>query len=145
MQEENRPDEIEPKPPVVYKTKTKKKALPDPEKAKSRMCPHCGSRVKDFNHLGYWYGWSLGITPPYWDELREYVFKRDNYICTSCHTKTQNPHCHHVMQKEFGGTDSARNLTTLCSSCHTDYQPIMPDDLFGTREQSAQEYIIHEG
>ena len=128
-QEEDKPDVIEAKTPVVYKTKPQKKVT-DPKKSKDRMCPHCGGRVKDFNALGYWYGWALGIAPPYWEELRKYVFERDNFICTTCHTKTTNPHCHHIAPKEDGGTDSARNLTTLCATCHLDYQPIMVDEPF---------------
>lgn len=93
-------------------------------------CPHCGGKIADFNDLGYWYGWSIGKTPPYWDELRLYVFHRDNYRCQKC--RSQLPaaklNAHHIEPKETGGTDSARNLLTLCLDCHEDLYPIIGDN-----------------
>lgn len=93
-------------------------------------CPHCGGHIQDFNKIGYWYGWSLGIEPPYWEDLRMYVFRRDKYTCVKCGRKLPPPElrCHHVKPKESGGTDSARNLVTLCGECHPDEHPMYSDD-----------------
>lgn len=97
---------------------------------KGGACPHCGSEVTDFSKLGFWYGWQLGIVPPYWESLRLYVFQRDNYTCQDCHQRlsVNKLRCHHIQKKEDGGTDSALNLRTLCGDCHSDEHPIMPED-----------------
>jgi hypothetical protein len=93
-------------------------------------CPHCQQGITDFNKLGFWYGWSIGVTPSYWDELRLYVFRRDQFVCNTCGSRrpTDKLNAHHIIAKEQGGTDSARNLMTLCVDCHQDWQPIMPPD-----------------
>ena len=100
-----------------------------PERPKA-CCPHCHSLIANFEDLGYWYGWALGITPPYWDELREYVFKRDNYTCQKCDKKFPIAllQAHHKVHKEDGGEDSTRNLETLCVDCHQDTKPIFEDE-----------------
>lgn len=94
------------------------------------LCPHCGSPIERFEQLGYWYGWAIGIEPPYWEELRQYVFRRDDYSCQKCRKKLPMPdlRCHHLQPKEEGGTDSSRNLTTLCGECHVDEHPIFPEE-----------------
>lgn len=95
----------------------------------SEICPHCHAVITDFNNLGFWYGWSLGITPPYWEDLRLFVFKRDNYVCQGCKKKFPPIllQAHHINKKENGGEDGARNLTTLCSDCHQENKPIFED------------------
>lgn len=92
-------------------------------------CPHCGQELTDFDKLGYWYGWALGIYPSYWDDLRLYVFDRDDYICQKCGERKgqKDLRCHHIRPKEEMGVDSARNLMTLCSTCHSDEHPIFPE------------------
>jgi len=92
-------------------------------------CPHCHSKVADFNKLGWWYGWEHGIFPPYWEELRDYVFQRDDYTCQECHRRFSKGQlvAHHIKHKEDGGEDSARNLVTMCKSCHPDNKPIVDD------------------
>lgn len=53
-----------------------------------------------------------------WKELRESVFKRDNYLCVLCGAKAN--HCHHLSYGawiKFG--DSKRlECISLCKSCH---------------------------
>jgi hypothetical protein len=96
---------------------------------KTAICPHCHNKIKDFETLGFWYGWQYGIDPPYWDELRAYVMRRDNYKCQKCH-KIFPPsllQVHHINAKETGGEDGARNLTTLCKDCHGEHKPIFED------------------
>jgi len=92
-------------------------------------CPHCGQHISDFNSIGHWHGWVLGKYPPYWDALREYVFARDKYTCATCRRRLPAPElrCHHIIAKEIGGSDSARNLITLCGPCHPDEHPIFED------------------
>lgn len=89
-------------------------------------CPHCKGRIKDFNDLGFWYGWSDGVTPSYWSDLRLFIFARDNYTCYSCGSRrpATKLNAHHIEPKEQGGTDSARNLVTVCIDCHEDLKPI---------------------
>ena len=54
-----------------------------------------------------------------WDEIREYVFKRDDYTCQveDCGaSRHDNPnlelHCAHIMPKSKGGKDIYSNLET---------------------------------
>jgi len=92
--------------------------------------PHCHGPIQDFESLGYWYGWAFGIIPPYWEELRLYVFRRDNYTCSKCHKLFPPPmlSAHHIVRKEDGGEDGSRNLITLCNICHEDDKPIFEDE-----------------
>ncbi|MGH6690260.1 MAG: HNH endonuclease [Gammaproteobacteria bacterium] len=79
-------------------------------------CPFCNSNVA-FEDLGYWWGWEHGIEPPYWQGLRAYVLARDGRRCVQC-GKDNALEVHHVQPKESGGKDGARNLRTLCRTCH---------------------------
>lgn len=51
---------------------------------------------------------------------KNYVLKRDNYVCKSCKKKTKDEalHVHHIQFKSNGGTDAPDNLVTLCKPCH---------------------------
>ena len=61
---------------------------------------------------------------------RNKIFKRDNYKCSVCFAKFSRGGlvCHHIVKKETGGSDSSRNLITMCKRCHPDDKPIMSDD-----------------
>ena len=52
-------------------------------------------------------------------ELRQIVFKRDNYKCVKCGS-TKFLHCHHVEGIRWEPLESADidKCTTLCKSCH---------------------------
>jgi len=53
--------------------------------------------------------------------LKQYVLKRDGYLCQSCKNKSrQNAelHVHHIKFRSNGGTDTKNNLMTLCKPCH---------------------------
>lgn len=58
----------------------------------------------------------------FWN-LREYVLHRDNHKCQNpdCKNKEASPilQVHHIVFRDEGGTDSAKNLITLCNKCHT--------------------------
>jgi len=94
------------------------------------MCPHCGEAIKNFDKLGWWWGWEQGIEPPYWEELRHWVFSRDHHTCQNCYKIFANINlvAHHIEPKEDGGADSSRNLRTLCNECHLDDKPIFPEE-----------------
>lgn len=93
-------------------------------------CPHCKNEITNFEDLGFWWGWDKGIAPPYWEDLRSYVFARDDHTCQSCKQRLKKKLlvCHHIIPKEKDGADSARNLLTLCHPCHLDEHPIFQDD-----------------
>jgi hypothetical protein len=56
------------------------------------------------------------------------IFKRDNYICQSCHIKTRPdfknqyhpkyPHLDHITPLSLGGEHTKRNAQCLCSRCN---------------------------
>lgn len=94
------------------------------------ICPHCGGLIERFDQLGFWYGWAIGIEPPYWEELRQHVFRRDDYSCQKCRRRLPmlDLRCHHIQPKEEGGTDSSKNLVTQCYYCHADERPIFPEE-----------------
>lgn len=54
------------------------------------------------------------ITP----ELRDFIFKRDGYICRYCGSKDKPFHLDHVYPVSRGGETTADNLVTSCSSCN---------------------------
>ena len=59
---------------------------------------------------------------------RYYVFSRDNYECQVCGCKgsKENPlHTHHKIFQSRGGSDSADNIVTVCTKCHSykNHQP----------------------
>lgn len=101
----------------------------DLDRSAAAHCPHCQQRITDFEDLGWWWGWRVGIDPTYWAALRLYVFSRDEYTCQNCHRRfsSNGLECHHIQPKEEGGADSSRNLITLCKDCHLDTKPIMPE------------------
>lgn len=83
-------------------------------------CPHCGQELVDFNELGWWHGWREGQPPPYWGELCDFVYRRDERRCVRCGATGPKAILvvHHIRLKERRGPDSARNLVTLCRDCH---------------------------
>ena len=52
------------------------------------------------------------------EEIRNIVFKRDNYSCQKCQSK-DNISIDHVVSVLNGGEDSLDNLQTLCKSCNS--------------------------
>ncbi len=64
--------------------------------------------------------WGSAKIPPYWEELRNYVFKRDGHRCSRCHKvfKDKMLDAHHIIWRENGGSDNPKNLTTVCTPCH---------------------------
>jgi hypothetical protein len=61
-----------------------------------------------------------GVTEEY-DNVRAYVFERDNYTCKICKKKEGVLQAHHIIQKKDGGSDRPENLATLHKICHDDF------------------------
>ena len=57
-----------------------------------------------------------------WAEVRAYVLKRDNYLCTCCGMPAEEVHhIIHLTPKNINDpsvTMAASNLTSLCHACH---------------------------
>ena len=53
-----------------------------------------------------------------WQELRTLVFIRDNHTCQSCGSQS-SLNCHHITYEDLG-EESLDQLTTLCTTCHTE-------------------------
>jgi 5-methylcytosine-specific restriction endonuclease McrA len=113
----------------IQEALNKRSKPPKPIIHEDDTCPVCNHKL-DFETLGHWIGWEFGITPPYWEILRLYIFRRDEFTCRKCHRRLAADllQCHHIVRKEEGGTDSAKNLQTLCRDCHEDLKPIMPEN-----------------
>ncbi len=56
--------------------------------------------------------------PENWREVALEVKTRDNFKCVWCPSKTKLE-VHHIMSLSRGGTNSKRNLITLCENCHS--------------------------
>lgn len=67
---------------------------------------------------------------------RATILKRDNSTCQNCRKKFQAEllEIHHVTPKSKGGSDSIRNLTTLCLKCH------MKEDWFGHFHKNRRDF-----
>jgi len=52
--------------------------------------------------------------------VKAYVLSRDSHICKYCKGRSKDTrlHCHHIIFKRNGGSDTPENLITLCESCH---------------------------
>lgn len=66
----------------------------------------------------------FGEYPDDWDELRQRIYLRDGYQCTSCGklggvNGSAELHAHHIVSPANGGTHTPSNLQTLCASCHS--------------------------
>lgn len=107
-----------------------------PKAGGGSQCPHCRQDITNFDNLGWWWGWHEGIEPPYWEELRIYVFKRDKFSCQVCHKQfsMNGLQCHHITPKETGGADGARNLITLCKEHHLDTKLMLWAAWLSTRQ-----------
>ncbi len=56
-----------------------------------------------------------------WDNLRKLILKRDAHLCQACKKQgkfTRATHVDHIIPKSKGGTDSMRNLQSLCEYHH---------------------------
>jgi len=56
-----------------------------------------------------------------YDNVRAYVFERDNYICKLCRKREGILQTHHIIQRKDGGSDRPDNLATVHKKCHEDF------------------------
>ena len=61
-----------------------------------------------------------GVTEGY-DNVRAYVFERDNYTCQICKKRDGILQTHHIIQRKDHGSDRPDNLVTVHKSCHDDF------------------------
>lgn len=79
-----------------------------------------------------------------YDELKQYVFERDRWMCRSCGWRG-NLHCHHIVFRSHGGVDADWNLVVLCAACHDGIHKDVKDDTMGLTIQlpaNAEEQLI---
>lgn len=54
-----------------------------------------------------------------WQQMREAILERDDYTCQACGKDVQpNAPIHHIVPLGCGGTNTFRNLITLCEEHH---------------------------
>lgn len=54
---------------------------------------------------------------------RDSIVRRDRSTCRACGKWTRGQ-VHHILRQGQGGSDSPRNLVTLCGRCHMLVSPI---------------------
>lgn len=69
-----------------------------------------GKEYQEGDQLGFW-------------NTREFVLHRDNHTCQACKGKSKDKilEVHHKIRRKDGGSDSPKNLITLCKTCHKNY------------------------
>ena len=53
-----------------------------------------------------------------WLSTRDFVLKRDGYVCKYC-GQENSFHCDHVVPRSRGGTSIPENLVASCKSCNS--------------------------
>ncbi len=56
-----------------------------------------------------------------YDNVRAYVFERDNYTCQICKKDKGILQTHHIIQRKDGGSDRPDNKVTVHKKCHEDF------------------------
>ncbi|ODS41361.1 hypothetical protein BEH94_11960 [Candidatus Altiarchaeales archaeon WOR_SM1_SCG] len=83
--------------------------------------------------------------PEDWDDLRRYIYIRDNYICQKCGATDVELHAHHIIPLISGGSNHPSNLATLCRNCHADIHPHLErEPYYGTRTEDIESYGTQE-
>lgn len=57
-------------------------------------------------------------TSDVWRNLRNLIFKRDNYTCKYCGARGAKLECDHVIPVSKGGSSEVENLVTACFTCN---------------------------
>lgn len=53
-----------------------------------------------------------------WAEIRDRIFKRDNYVCQYCGTRGGKMECDHIIPVSRGGDHTDSNLAAACFACN---------------------------
>ena len=56
-----------------------------------------------------------------YDNVRAYIFARDNYTCQICKKQLGILQTHHIIERKDGGSDRPENLATVHKKCHEDF------------------------
>ncbi len=61
-----------------------------------------------------------GFRPPahVWADLRDLVFRRDNFTCAYCGARGVRLECDHVVPASKGGSSALHNLVAACVPCN---------------------------
>lgn len=95
----------------------------------SRRCNVCGnvmvSRLYEAHMQRHKNQSKTRVDASDWSSIRARVFKRDKGRCVKCgrSKKTLDSlgvqlHAHHIIEKQYGGSDDLSNLQTVCGDCH---------------------------
>lgn len=76
-------------------------------------------------------------------QVREIVYKRDNYTCQKCGSTT-NLSIHHIKSSFSGGESVPKNLVLWCVSCHTAYHKPKGDGKDGKRMRKLRKSFREE-
>lgn len=99
----------------------------------------------ELDNLGVW-DWDDDGFPPYWEQLRRYIFKRDGYRCKSCHKVFRDARkldAHHITFRQDGGSDNPRNLATVCEPCHNQIHLSSGDEVNKRKTRIKHQTISH--
>lgn len=81
-----------------------------------------------------------------WSDTREYILKRDNYLCVKCGQPAEEVHHKiHLSQKNIGDvsiTMNPDNLMSLCRSCH--FEEHRGEHGGGRKRLESEEYEFDE-
>lgn len=79
------------------------------------------------------------LQDPRWDAFRKTVYKKDNYQCIQCSTKTRELHAHHLIyiSGRMPWDYPLEDMATLCYVCHCKVH-----DLFKEQYVHEEIYII---
>lgn len=90
--------------------------LPEGTKTEIELTRFDMTRIKDPEIHGEMYQHG----PQYdYENVKAYVFARDNYQCQVCGEKNKKLHAHHILFRSEGATDNPCYMATVCTDCHT--------------------------
>ena len=73
-----------------------------------------------------------------YDTIKEFVKTRDNFTCQICFSKRNKLHVHHIIYRSLGGTNTPKNLMTVCTQCHTPQNHTIDGILYKLMKEAKQ-------
>lgn len=87
----------------------------------ARLWDHIEGEITQYrvvDDVRIWSAPSNRPTKSVWRELRDTVFRRDDYTCQYCGARGGRLECDHVVPVSRGGPHSLSNLVTACLPCN---------------------------